>query len=303
MNSHRYHIEHLTSYRYAGPVLHSRQQIHMSPRTTTWQERLQHSLTFSTPPTYREEDYDAFGNPVCRTEFDVPYMQLTIAAQMQVRIIPRDLFAATDSETWTNVRDAMTYQNTPLPADRLEALRFRPESPHIRIKHELGEYARDCFGSDLPILQGAENLMHKIHREFAYKPGSTAVSTPMLTSFRQRHGVCQDFAHIMIGCLRSLGLAARYVSGYLRTEPPTGQPRLVGADASHAWVAVYCPPLGWVELDPTNNVRVNTDHITLAWGRDFGDVSPLRGVLTGASVDELEVKVTVTPLPNAIERG
>lgn len=294
-----YRIEHHTHYRYAGWVTHSRQQMHMTPRATPWQERLHHTLTFSCPPARLEHDFDAFGNPVCRAEFDTPYDRLTVSADMQVRIQPRNLQGDTPAWPWQSVRDDLSYHGMPLRQEQLEALRFRTESPHVRIKNELGQYARDCFGDDQPVLQGALVLMHRIHREFAYLPGSTAVNTPMLEAFRARRGVCQDFAHIMVGCLRSLGLAARYVSGYLRTAPPPGQARLTGADASHAWVAVYCPPLGWVEFDPTNDLLVNTDHIALAWGRDFGDVSPLRGVLTGAAVEEMRVEVTVTPWDDA----
>ncbi|MBS1154895.1 MAG: transglutaminase protein [Proteobacteria bacterium] len=300
MNSLLYHVAHQTTYRYSGLVVLSRQLLHMMPRATEWQERITHDLSFSTTPSQLETGYDAFGNPMCWAEIDTPYKQLTVSAQMQVRILPRGRQVARETLPWEAVRDSLAYHGKPLAPGQLDIVRYRTESPYVRIKHELGQYAADCFIADAPILVGAEALMRKIHREFAYEPGSTAIATPMLTAFRQRHGVCQDFAHIMIGCLRSLGLAAHYVSGYLRTEPPPGQPHLVGADASHAWVAVYCPPLGWVELDPTNNMHVDSHHITLAWGRDFGDVSPLRGILTGASVEELRVEVTVTPLSKAI---
>ncbi|MDR3412910.1 MAG: transglutaminase family protein [Formivibrio sp.] len=300
MNRYVYRIEHQTTYHYLGPVTLSRHLLHMTPRATDWQERLAHTLHFSTEPSLLDNSFDAFGNPVCRAEIDTPYKHLTVSTDMQVRIVPRSQFTYSASLPWETVRDMLAYQGKPRRAEQLNALRYRTESPYVRIKHELSQYAADCFTPGLPLLAGAEALMQKIHHEFTYSPGSTAVATPMLTAFHQRQGVCQDFAHIMIGCLRSLGLAAHYVSGYLRTDPPPGQPRLTGADASHAWVAVYCPPQGWVELDPTNNLRVDTHHITLAWGRDFGDVSPLRGILAGASLDKMEVKVTVTPLADAI---
>jgi transglutaminase-like putative cysteine protease len=167
------------------------------------------------------------------------------------------------------------------------------QSPYVRVKHVFQRYAGECFPAGQPMLAGAEALMQKIHREFTYAPGETSVSTPLMRVFENRRGVCQDFSHLMIACLRSFGLAARYVSGYLRTNPAPGATPLVGADASHAWVAVYCPPHGWVELDPTNGVRAGLDHVALAWGRDFGDVSPLRGVIIGGGYHHPSVRVTV----------
>ena len=140
--------------------------------------------------------------------------------------------------------------------------------------------------------------MRRIHREFRFDANATQVATPVAEVLENRHGVCQDFAHLMIACLRSLGLAARYVSGYLLTTPPAGQPRLVGADASHAWVSVHCPRHGWIDFDPTNDMRPGSGHITLAWGRDFGDVSPLRGIILGGGAHELDVRVTVVPMPD-----
>jgi transglutaminase-like putative cysteine protease len=144
------------------------------------------------------------------------------------------------------------------------------------------------------VLAGAQNLMRKIHRDFTYAPGSTNIRTSAVEAFESRRGVCQDFAHVMIACLRSRGLAARYVSGYLRTHAaPGADAALLGADASHAWVSVFCPPFGWVDLDPTNDLRVATEHIVIAWGRDFGDVSPLRGVIVGGGKHRLSVRVSV----------
>jgi transglutaminase-like putative cysteine protease len=167
------------------------------------------------------------------------------------------------------------------------------ESSYVRVKQTFSDYAADCFGAGRPLLAGAESLMHKMHRDFSYEPGTTNISTSAIEAFAARRGVCQDFAHIMLACLRSRGLAARYVSGYLRTAPPGSDASLLGADASHAWVSVFCPPFGWIDLDPTNDVRVGTDHIVIAWGRDFGDVSPLRGVIVGGGRHRLSVRVSV----------
>jgi len=196
------------------------------------------------------------------------------------------------------VRDRLAYDATdPQPAD-LDATRFLFESPHVRIKHELADYAADCFPPGKPLLLCVQALMAKIFTEFTFDPEATTVSTPVLDVLENKRGVCQDFAHLMIACLRALGLAARYVSGYLLTRPPPGKPRLIGADASHAWVSVYVPgsEYGWVDFDPTNNLLPDTEHITLSFGRDFSDISPLRGIILGGGGAEPEVAVTVFPI-------
>jgi transglutaminase-like putative cysteine protease len=186
------------------------------------------------------------------------------------------------------------YSGQPMNPVYLDACRFRMESSYVKIKQAFNDYSADCFEPGRPVLPGAESLMHKIYREFSYAPGATNISTSVTEAFTARRGVCQDFAHIMLACLRSRGLAARYVSGYLRTTPPPGSDAaLSGADASHAWVSVFCPPFGWIDLDPTNDARVGTDHVVIAWGRDFGDVSPLRGVIVGGGRHRLSVRVSV----------
>jgi transglutaminase-like putative cysteine protease len=187
----------------------------------------------------------------------------------------------------------LTYCGRPMGAEYLDACRFRMESSYAKLKQTFTDYGADCFAAGSPLLAAAEILMHKLHREFSYAPGSTNIRTSAVEAFAARRGVCQDFAHVMIACLRSRGLAARYVSGYLRTATPTGDAAWLGADASHAWVSVFCPPLGWIDLDPTNDLRVGTDHIVIAWGRDFGDVSPLRGVIIGGGQHRLSVRVSV----------
>jgi transglutaminase-like putative cysteine protease len=194
------------------------------------------------------------------------------------------------------VRDALAYGSRPV---LLDASRFQFESPYVRVKHEFASYARPSFTPGRPVLDAVQALMRRIYDEFDFDPEATTVATPVLKVLAEKRGVCQDFAHLMLSCLRSQGLAARYVSGYLLTQPPPGQPRMVGADASHAWVSVFCPELDggrWVDFDPTNNLLPDTQHITLAWGRDFADVSPLRGVILGGDAHELDVAVTVTPV-------
>jgi transglutaminase-like putative cysteine protease len=234
---------------------------------------------------------------------------------MEVEVHPRPAVAAADTDAWEDVRNSLSYKSGRWPSrEVLDASRFRHESPYIRVKQAFDDYGAECFEPRRPVLACAEALMQKIHRELKYAPGETNIATPLSEVLENRRGVCQDFAHLMIACLRSRGLAARYVSGYIRLRPAipsasggpgdaglparSPQPQLdwVGAGASHAWVSVYSPPFGWLELDPTNNVHVGTDHIAIASGRDFGDVSPLRGVILGGGSHHLSVSVTVEPL-------
>jgi transglutaminase-like putative cysteine protease len=182
----------------------------------------------------------------------------------------------------------------------LEPAQFLYESPHVELFRDLAAYAEPSFAKGRDMLGAASDLARRIHADFTFDPKATSVSTPLREVLAKRRGVCQDYAHFMAGCLRMLGLPARYVSGYILTAPPPGKPRLVGADASHAWVSVWCGEAGganaWVDVDPTNNMLVGEQHVTLAWGRDFSDVTPMRGVILGGGEQELEVRVTVTPL-------
>ena len=294
----RYRVLHETSYDYGSNVSLSQQQLHLSPRVLDWQQVEEQRIDIKPVPTWRRDGRDAFDNPVTWMAFHTPHDALLIRSVMTVAVmphLPRDIEASTP---WEEVRDRLAYDSTdPVPAD-LNATRFLFESPHVRVKHELADYAADCFPPNTPVLVGAHALMAKIFKEFTFDPEATTVSTPVLEVLEKKRGVCQDFAHLMIACLRALGLSARYVSGYLLTRPPPGKPRLIGADASHAWVSVYAPgfPNDWVDFDPTNNLLPNTEHITLAFGRDFSDISPLRGIILGGGGTEPEVAVTVVPL-------
>ncbi len=289
----RYRVRHQTTYRYGGDVAHSHQLLHLTPRDSAVQTCRSRSITLTPEPSIRREDVDAFGNFVTRLEFDLPHDHLDVLAEVAVEVCVPAHAAAEDSIPWEEVRDSLAYSGRPMREVQLDACRFRMESSYVRIKQVFSDYAADCFPPGCPLLQGAASLMHKIHRDFGYAPGSTNISTSALDAFTARRGVCQDFAHIMLACLRARGLAARYVSGYLRTAAPGADAALLGADASHAWVSVFCPPFGWIDLDPTNDVRVATDHIVIAWGRDFGDVSPLRGVIIGGGRHRLSVRVSV----------
>ena len=315
----RYRVLHETSYVYGSDVVHSHQLLHLVPRPTPFQECVEHSVQISPPAYQRRDESDAFGNIVTRVELENAHRRLDVAAAMEVKVHARPTVRAADSDPWEAVRESLSYKSGRWPSrEVLDACRFRHESPYIRVKQAFSEYGTECFEAGRPVLACAEALMQKIHRELKYAPGETNIATPLSEVLENRRGVCQDFAHLMIASLRSRGLAARYVSGYIRLRPALpaadcgeGDPAVlavqparslgpqldwVGAGASHAWVAVFSPPFGWQELDPTNNVRVGTDHIAIAWGRDFGDVSPLRGVILGGGSHDLSVSVTVEPL-------
>jgi len=294
----RYRVRHATEYSYASDVLHSYQLLHLVPRPAPYQQCHEHAIHIAPGPYRRRDERDAFGNPVTRVELEHPHRKLDVTSEMEIEIYARPQQRAHDSLAWERVRSALAYHGSwPARAD-LEAARFRHESAYVRIKRSFTDYAADCFTSGRPVLDAACALSSKLHRELRYAPGETSVATPLIDVLQQRRGVCQDFAHMMIACLRSRGLAARYVSGYVRLIRPTAPPSETagGGAASHAWVQVYCPPFGWVDLDPTNGGRAGIDHIAIAWGRDFGDVSPLRGIILGGGAHQLTVHVQVEPL-------
>jgi transglutaminase-like putative cysteine protease len=308
MSAHtQYHINHETRYLYAADVVHSHHLLHLVPRPAPFQQCLEHSLQISPSPTCRRDEIDAFGNPVVRVEFQSRHRELTVTTDMQVEVHTRPAVIAGETYPWERVASSLAYHgHWPVRAN-LEVCRFRHESPYVRVKRAFTEFGAECFAPGKPILSCASDLMRTLHRELRYAPGETTVSTPLMEVLEKRHGVCQDFAHLMIACLRSRGLAARYVSGYIRARPATSQNAdetgagdedapLVGGGASHAWVAVYSPPFGWIELDPTNNTWVGVEHVAVAWGRDFGDVSPLRGIILGGGKHRLAVNVTVQPV-------
>ena len=290
--SSRYRVRHLTAYEYGSNVVLSHQLLHLVPRPLQNQQCFEHAIEIA-PAGYRRRDsWDAFGNPVTRLELEHPHRNLDVTATMDVRVHSRSPVAAADTHPWERVVADLRYQSRPASRERLEACKFRHESLHVRVKQMFTDYAEDCFPAGRPVLAGAEALMTKLHRDFEYAPGETTIATPVTEVLSNRRGVCQDFAHLMIACLRSRGLAARYVSGYVRML----QPKYPAA--SHAWLSVYSPPLGWVDLDPTNDTYVGTDHICVAWGRDFGDVSPLRGAILGGGRHSLGVEVSVERVGN-----
>lgn len=295
MSAH-YQIFHDTCYHYDSPVSLAQQLAHLWPRECTWQRCTEQQLLISPEPTTRRDELDVFGNPLTRLAFERPHDELQVNARLTVEVLARPQTDFYLSPAWEQTRNALTYSSQPLSAEMLEACRYRFQSPYVHLKRSFVEFSESCFPPGRPLLLGVQALMQKIFSEFTFDAEATQVATPLVEVLERRRGVCQDFAHLMLACVRSRGLAARYISGYLLTQPPPGQPRLIGADASHAWVSVFCPVLGWVDFDPTNNVQPALEHITLAWGRDFSDVSPLRGVILGGGSHDPEVRVTVMPL-------
>ena len=292
-----YDVEHETRYVHAGRVSTSRHLGYLTPRTLPRQTVHLHSIGVDPYPADRASRLDVFGNSVTQFSILTPYTELRVTSRSLVQVWSRlDSGGDIDpdaSPAWEDVRERGVFR-AHAPCD--ESAGFRYRSPYVEPAAELADFARPAFAPGRPLLAAAIELMRRIHDEFRFDATATSITTPVTDVLVQRSGVCQDFAHLQIACLRSLGLAARYVSGYLLTDPPPGQPRLVGADASHAWLSVWCPRYGWVDLDPTNAVLPGSRHVTTAWGRDYGDVSPLRGVVLGSAAHELYVGVSVTPV-------
>ena len=289
----RYDVVHETRYDYESPVALSRQLLHVTPRETAAQARLAHSVEVEPDPSERWRRTDYFGNPTEYLVLAAPHQSLLVRARSTVEVVPCGVGASIrSSPVWESVRDELRHVG---PGAPLDAAEFVFESPHVRQTQALTDYAAGSFREGRPLLEATLDLNRRIHEEFEFDAEATTVATPLAAVLEQRRGVCQDFAHLMIGCLRGIGLAARYVSGYILTTAPPDQPRRIGADASHAWVSVLDPQAGWIDFDPTNDCIVDGEHVVLAWGRDFGDVTPLRGVVLGGGEQRLEVRVTMTP--------
>lgn len=289
-----YDIRHITTYGYSRPVPFARCIMRLLPREDTGQTVMHSELTVSPRPVERIDDLCFFGNHMTTLAIAKPHRELKVEMRARVRVNrPAPPFPGL-TRAWQEIA-AMALASASLapdsPAHHLYPSRLVPPV------NEVVAYARESFAPGRPVLEGATELMGRIRRDFTYDPDATEVSTPLADAFRERHGVCQDFAHIMIAGLRGLGLPAAYVSGYIRTIPPPGQKRLEGADASHAWMMLWCgPEIGWIGLDPTNDLVVANDHIVTAIGRDYADVAPLDGVLIGAGSQEIGIAVDVIPV-------
>ncbi len=285
-----YRITHKTSYHYAEPASLSQNELCLTPRPTATQQVIQSNVTITPDPQYMHQRADYFGNSIQVFMVQHPHTELDITAVSQVATtLPAPIDPAA-TLSWENTAARLAGHSHP---EDLEAYQFVFDSPLIDIPSGVRQYARAAFAPGTPVLAGAMNLMDKIFTEFKYDKTATTVDTEVADVLSRRKGVCQDFAHLFISCLRSLGLAARYVSGYLETQPPPGKPKLIGADASHAWISLYVPDTGWMDLDPTNNLLPGEKHITLAWGRDYGDVTPVKGVVMGGGAHTLSVMVDV----------
>jgi transglutaminase-like putative cysteine protease len=289
----RYEILHKTEYEYDNAVSVSHHLVRLTPRELPHQRPLQHHLETVPQPALTHSRLDYFGNPLTSITLEGPHRQLSVTARSVVEVVPPVRPASDQTGAWEGVRDLCCGAASAAAQDACE---FVFPSSRVSRRPEFADYASSSFPAGQPVLAGGVDLMHRVHHDFVFDPKATTVATPPEQFFQQRRGVCQDFAHFQIACLRSLGLAARYVSGYVETQPPPGQPKLVGADASHAWLQLWCGQAGWLDLDPTNDLLPAERHITLAWGRDFTDVSPLSGVLLGSGRHRLTVAVDVTPL-------
>ena len=289
----RYDVEHVTRYAYTAPVSQSWQLARLTPRTLPWQTPLSHSLQIDPPADERHDEPDSFGNTVTHFALHGAHRLLRVAMRCTVEVAVRPVPAAgKEPRPWEHVRDLV--RGVAPVSDLLPARMSEPTSL-VPLSEGATRYASTSLAAGRDWFEALMELTRRIHADFEFQPGATTVSTSVDEVLYQRRGVCQDFAHLMLACLRSHGLPARYVSGYLRTDPPSGRPRLMGADASHAWVAAWSPLHGWVEFDPTNDQLADERYITLAWGADFADVVPLRGVILGGGTQEMDVSVNVVP--------
>jgi transglutaminase-like putative cysteine protease len=296
----RYRVVHQTRYLYQSKVTLSQQYLHLTPRWFDYQETEAHLIRLDPDSSELAQGVDFFGNSTRHVALTVPHDRLLVHAESTVLLRQRPgLEVLARSPAWESVRASVAGAfELPEPgrAAALEACRYLYASPHVVWFPELEAYARASFTPGRGLLEAAFDLTRRIFDDFEFNSRATDISTPLEQVMRGRRGVCQDFAQLMIGCLRAIGLPARYMSGYILTHPRAGQPRMIGADASHAWVSVFCPELGWVDFDPTNRQLVQHEHITLGWGRDFSDVTPMRGIVLGGGAQTLDVQVTVTPL-------
>ena len=283
-------VVHTTRYVYAGDASMSHSEVHLRPRDADRQVVHSHELVIAPEPEHVGARVDYFGNHVAAFTVHEPHRELRIESRSRVSVEPTS--AASEAPAWEVVRDHVRSDRS---KPCLDAYQFVFASPRVRRSEAFAEYALQSFRPARSVVEAAAELGHRIHAEFAYEKGATDVATTVEDAFAQRRGVCQDFAHVMVACLRSIGLPARYVSGYLQTDPPAGQVRIAGRDESHAWVSVYALGEGWVDFDPTNDAVPSTKHVTVAWGRDYSDVTPVRGVALGGGAHTVEVSVDVEP--------
>lgn len=287
-----YRISHRTTYKYAHPVSVGDHVACLRPRSFSQHQLRVSGLHIQPAPASFTERIDYFGNFQCFFTIYEPHKELIVEAKSEVQVSNACCNLGL-SLPWEESTTSLGSDHTP---GGLDAHQFQFESPRIRASPAFAAYALASFTPGRLMRDALLELTSRIHKDFRFDSKATTVRTPVEEVFEKRHGVCQDFAHVQIACLRSINVAARYVSGYLRTYPPPGRPRLIGCDASHAWVSAYCRGAGWIDVDPTNDVAPTDGHVTVAWGRDYGDVSPLRGLILGGGGHSLKVEVDMEPI-------
>jgi transglutaminase-like putative cysteine protease len=306
----KYRTQHTTVYSYSQTVVLSQNEARLQPRNFWRQDCGSSRLEISPAPMDFQERTDFFGNRVIYFAIQEPHCRLTVTSHSEVSVSPKpEQSEPAHCLSWEQVRHLLkeaplqlqsqahnSEQNQEQAAEIMEARLYMLDSPMITASDGLYKYAEPSFLPNCPLMEVVQDLMQRIYHDFTYDPVFTTIATPLSEVLHHRRGVCQDFAHLAIGCLRSFGIAARYISGYIETQPEAGRQRLEGADASHAWFAVYIPGNGWLEFDPTNNKQPEEQHITLAWGRDFSDVTPLKGIAFGGGQHTLSVSVDVSRL-------
>ena len=291
-----YRIIHNTGYKYSVPASLSQNELFLSPRSTPSQEVLETQLHIEPKPQYLHQRTDYFGNIAHVFMVQHPHNELSVTATSLVKTLKPVVPEPEATSPWENVAQRLIEHKTPVD---LLARQFTFASPLVPILSGSLTYVRPSFPKEIPVLSGTLDLVRRIYSDFTYDKTASNVETTVEQALLSKKGVCQDFALVAISCLRALGLAARYVSGYLETQPPPGKQKLIGADASHAWISIFLPDFGWIDLDPTNNLISNETYITVGWGRDYGDVSPVKGVVMGGGSHQLSVTVDVSEVNNS----
>ena len=288
-----YKIKHRTTYKYVSPVSVGNHVACLKPRSYEQNQLVGNDMKISPSPLTFTERTDYFGNVLWFFTVQEPHKQLVVESSSEVLRGRGTGVGLRASLPWEESTVLLAKDHSP---EGLDAFQYQFESPRIRIHPDFAAYALESFTPGRIMRDALTELTSRMHKDFRFDSRVTTVRTTTEEVFKKRGGVCQDFAHVQIACLRSIKIAARYVSGYLRTYPPPGKARLIGADASHAWVSAYCRGAGWLDMDPTNDVAPTDGHVTVAWGRDYGDVSPLRGLILGGGEHRLQVEVDMEPV-------
>ncbi len=289
----KYDVSHRTTYRYSTPVAQSQHIVHMSPRVVDRQRIKGHTLVIEPAPTIRTEREDYYGNRVVMFDIEQDHKELVVHARSTITVTAPLSIDLAATAPWEQLAGMIADPRAGLD---LRVVAYACASKNTRPTPDIADYARQSFTPGRPALEAAWNLVERIYDDFTFDPTATDVSTPVTQVLEQRRGVCQDFSHLALACLRAMRLSARYVSGYILTKPPVGTPRLAGADASHAWISVWSPEFGWVDFDPSNGLMPRDEHLSIAYGRDYDDVCPVSGILLGGSEHSVHVGVDVIPV-------